>query len=71
MVRYQNLTRKPELFRAPLGPGPGTMYPPLAGPAHGYEMGCLQKGTTYTPEGAPPSHLFSPVCRNCCQLFVT
>ena len=28
MVRYQNLTRKPELFRAPLGPGPGTMYPP-------------------------------------------
>ena len=35
MVRYQNLTRKPELFRAPLGPGPGTMYPlnpPLAGP---------------------------------------
>ena len=36
MVRYQNLTRKPELFRAPLGTGPGTMYPlnpPLAGPA--------------------------------------
>ena len=37
MVRYQNLTRKPELFRPPppLGPGPGTMYPlnpPLAGP---------------------------------------
>ena len=35
MVRYQNLTRKPELFRAPLGPDPGTMYPlnpPLAGP---------------------------------------
>ena len=35
MVRYQNLTRKPELFRAPLGPG--TMYPlnpPLAGPGH-------------------------------------
>ena len=40
MVQYQNLTRKPELFRAPcarapLGPGPGTMYPlntPLAGP---------------------------------------
>ena len=33
MVRYQNLKRKPELFRAPLGPG--TMYPlnsPLAGP---------------------------------------
>ena len=34
MVRYQNLTRKPELFqapwaRAPLGPGPGTMYPVL------------------------------------------
>ena len=32
MVQYQNLTRKPELFRAPkaralLGPGPGTMYP--------------------------------------------
>ena len=30
MVRYQNLTQKPELFRAPwarasLGPGPGTM----------------------------------------------
>ena len=34
MVRYQKLTWKPELFRAPLGPGPGTMYPlnpPLAG----------------------------------------
>ena len=33
-VRYQNLTRKPALFRAPLGPG--TMYPlnpPLIGPA--------------------------------------
>ena len=27
MEQYQNLTRKPELFRAPLGPGPGTMYP--------------------------------------------
>ena len=32
IVRYRNLTRKPELFRAPkarapLGPGPGTMYP--------------------------------------------
>ena len=30
MVRYQNLTWKPELFRGPLssGPlGPGTMYP--------------------------------------------
>ena len=25
MVRYQKLTRKPELFRAPLGTG--TMYP--------------------------------------------
>ena len=39
IVRYQNLTRKPELFWAPLGPGPGTMYPlnpPLAGPE------CLQ-----------------------------
>ena len=43
MVRYQNLTRKPGLFRAPwarapLGPGPGTMYPlntPLTGPAGG------------------------------------
>ena len=37
MVRYQNLTWKSELFRAPLGPGPGTMYPvnpPLAGPDH-------------------------------------
>ena len=37
MERYQNLTRKPELFRAPLGPGPGTMYPlnpPFAGPVH-------------------------------------
>ena len=36
MVRYQNLKRKAELFRAPQGPGPGTMYPlnpPLAGPA--------------------------------------
>ena len=35
MVQYQNLTRKPELFRALLGPGPGTVYPlnpPLAGP---------------------------------------
>ena len=35
MVQYQNLTRKPELFWAPLGPGSGTMYPlspPLAGP---------------------------------------
>ena len=35
MVQNQNLTLKPELFRAPLGPGPGTMYPlnpPLAGP---------------------------------------
>ena len=35
MVRYQNLTRKPELARAPLGPVPGTMHPlnpPLAGP---------------------------------------
>ena len=34
MVRYKNLTRKPKLFRAPLGPD--TMYPlnpPLAGPA--------------------------------------
>ena len=42
MVRYENLTRKPELFRAPLGPGPGTMYPlnpPLAGP------GCLFEAT--------------------------
>ena len=31
MVQYQNLTRKPELYR-----GPGTMFPlnpPLAGPA--------------------------------------
>ena len=32
MVQYQNLKRKPELFwvpwvPAPLGPGPGTMYP--------------------------------------------
>ena len=39
MVRYQNLTRKPELFRAPSARaplGPGTVYPlnpPLAGPA--------------------------------------
>ena len=35
MVQYQNLTQKPELFRALIGPGPGTMYPlnpPLAGP---------------------------------------
>ena len=35
MVRYQNLTRKPELSQAPLGPG--TMYPldpPLAGPVY-------------------------------------
>ena len=43
MVPYQNLTRKPVLFRAPWarappGPGPGTMYPlnpPLAGPVCG------------------------------------
>ena len=27
MVRYQNLMPKPELFRGPLGPGPGMMYP--------------------------------------------
>ena len=48
MVRYQNLTRKPELFRAswpwaPLGPGPGTMYPlnlPLAGP--GYHLNFMK-----------------------------
>ena len=35
----QNLTRQPQLFRAPLDPGPGTMYPlnpPLAGPAYRY-----------------------------------
>ena len=35
MMRYQNLTQKPELFRAPLGPD--MMYPlnpPLTGPAH-------------------------------------
>ena len=35
MVQYQNLTRKPELFQAPLGPGSSTTYPlnpPLAGP---------------------------------------
>ena len=41
MVRYQNLTRKPELFRAPLGPGPSTMYPlnpPLAGPVGRYDV---------------------------------
>ena len=44
MVRYQNLTRKPELFwapwaRAPLGPSQGMMYPlnpPLTGP------GCME-----------------------------
>ena len=29
-MRHQNLTPKPELFRAPIGPG--TMYPPIAGP---------------------------------------
>ena len=43
MERYQNLTRKPELFRAPQGPGPGTMYPlnpALAGPAYG----CVAEG---------------------------
>ena len=45
-MRYQNLTRKPELFLAPwdralLGPGPGTMYPlnpPLAGSARKQEI---------------------------------
>ena len=45
MVRYQNLMRKPELFwapwaRAPLGPGPGMMYPlnlPLTGPGSGQQ----------------------------------
>ena len=39
MVRYQNLTQKPELFRAPPRPGPGydvPSGPPLAGPAHRY-----------------------------------
>ena len=42
MVRYHNLTRKPELFRAPLGPC--TMYPlnpPLAGPASGSQLRLL------------------------------
>ena len=39
MVRYQNLTRKPELLQSPLCPGLGTMYPlnpPLEGPAGRY-----------------------------------
>ena len=39
MVRYQNLTRKPELFRAPLDPV--TMYPmnpPLAGPVSDFTL---------------------------------
>ena len=43
MVRYQNLTRKPELFRAPLSSGPGTMYPlnpPLAGRANSEHILC-------------------------------
>ena len=42
MVRYQNLTRKPELFRAPLGPG--TMYPlnPL-GQALEISVKCLRE----------------------------
>ena len=33
----KNLTRGPELFRAPQDPGPGTMYPlnpPFVGPAY-------------------------------------
>ena len=41
MLWYQNLTRKPKLFRALLGPGPGTMYPLnplLAGPSYQIEI---------------------------------
>ena len=43
MVRYQNLTRKPEHLRAPwarapLGPGPGTMY-----------LNCREDGGTRSP----------------------
>ena len=41
MVGSKNLTRKPDLFRAPLSPGPGTMYPlnpPLAGPVTDIEF---------------------------------
>ena len=42
LVRYQNLTRKSELFRGPLSPGPPRPEPgydvhpepPLAGPVH-------------------------------------
>ena len=61
MVRNQNLTRKPELFRAPLGLGPGTMYllnPPLAGP------GCHSKIVIYgagrlSPLATPLLYLFT------------
>ena len=45
MVRSKNLTRKPELFRAPLGLG--TMYPlnpPLVGPAYN-NTGVQQQST--------------------------
>ena len=57
MVRYENLTQKPELFRAPwardpLGPGPGTMYPlnpPLAGP--GYNTSHASKNICFRPRG--------------------
>ena len=47
-MQYQNLTRKPELFRAPLGPGPGAMYPlnpPLAGPAYSPTVKLLEDST--------------------------
>ena len=44
MVRYQNLMRTPELFRAPLGPG--TTYPLnplLAGPVYKHWNACANK----------------------------
>ena len=38
MVRYQDLTRKPKLFRARLGPGPVyPLNPPVAGPVANYK----------------------------------
>ena len=47
MVRYLSLMGKPELFRAPVDPGPGTMYrvrctlnPPLAGPGNNNVIFC-------------------------------
>ena len=76
MVRYQNLTRKPELFRAPLGPG--TMYhlnPPLAGPGEDQSkcgsrwfdvVSSLQNSPTplQIPDYAPDAYHALKKCRN-------